>query len=141
MNRSPEIVDAVQRWVEKAENDFRNAEYVLTMQHNCPFDTVSYHCQQCAEKYLKAMLIYRNVEFPRTHDLVVLFNLLQQIDPLNLRLQDVQPLNRYSIEARYPGDWEVIDESEARAAFERVNVVRGIIRNGLASVLSLEKME
>jgi hypothetical protein len=30
--------------------------------------------------------------------------------------RDVIALNRYTIEARYPGDWEPIDETEARAA-------------------------
>jgi len=128
MSTPPEIIKEVRRWIEKAENDFRNAEYVLTLEENCPFDTVSYHCQQCAEKYLKAALIYRETDFPRTHDLVVLFNLLQKVEPLNLRIQDVQPLNRYSIEARYPGDWEPVDESEARAAFEMVKNIRGVVR-------------
>ena len=50
----------------------------MTLAENCPYDTVSYHCQQCVEKYLKALLIHRNVDFPRTHDLVVLFNLLRK---------------------------------------------------------------
>jgi HEPN domain-containing protein len=51
MNTRPEIVAEVRRWVKKAENDFRNAEYVLTLEENCPFDTVCYHCQQCAEMF------------------------------------------------------------------------------------------
>jgi HEPN domain-containing protein len=136
MNVLSEINAEIQRWVEKAENDFRNAEYVLTLEENCPFDTVSYHCQQCAEKYLKAALICRNVEFPRTHDLVVLFNLLQKAEPLPLRIEDVQPLNRYSIEARYPGDWEPIDENVARAAFEMVKKIRGIVRARLVPALA-----
>jgi hypothetical protein len=44
MTTPHEINAEVRRWVEKAENDFRNAEYVLTLKENCPFDTVSYHC-------------------------------------------------------------------------------------------------
>jgi HEPN domain-containing protein len=139
MNTPPEIVAQVQRWVYKAENDFRNAEYVLTLEENCPFDTVSYHCQQCAEKYLKACLIYRGEAFPRAHDLVVLFNLLQKVEPFSLRVQDVQPLNRYSIEARYPGDWENVDDSEAKAAFEMVKNIRNVIRVLLAPVLSTKE--
>jgi hypothetical protein len=46
MNESREIAAEVRRWVEKAENDLRNAEYVMTMKEDCPFDTVAYHCQQ-----------------------------------------------------------------------------------------------
>ncbi|MGA8830330.1 MAG: HEPN domain-containing protein, partial [Desulfomonilaceae bacterium] len=100
---------------------------------DCPFDTVSYHCQQCVEKYLKALLILRNVDFPRTHDLVILFNLLKDVETLPLQVEEVQPLNRYSIESRYPGDWEPIEESEARAAFKMVRNIRRVIRPLLES--------
>ena len=141
MSAPPEIIAEVLRWVERAENDFRNAEYVLTMEQNCPFDTVAYHCQQCAEKYLKALLVYWNVDFPRTHDLVILFNLLQNTDPVDLPLQDVQPLNRYSIEARYPGDWEPVEESEAKAALQMVTNVRVIVRSVLHPALSSKERE
>ena len=141
MSARPEIIAEVRRWVEKAENDFRNAEYVLTLTENCPFDTVSYHCQQCAEKYLKATLIYRAVDFPRTHDLVVLFNLLRQVETLSLHIQDVQPLNRYSIEARYPGDWEPIDESEARSALAMAKKIRSAIRPLLEPVVAAKEQE
>ncbi len=109
------------------------------MEQNCPFDTVAYHCQQCAEMYLKALLIYWNVDFPRTHDLVVLFNLLLEKGSLNLRVQEIQPLNRYSIEARYPGDWEPIEEREAHAALDMARAARCAIRGLLDPVLSGKK--
>lgn len=76
MSGQPELVAEVRRWVEKAEHDLRNAEYVLTLGEDCPTDTVCFHCQQCAEKYLKAILVSRGVAFPKTHDLVLLLNLL-----------------------------------------------------------------
>jgi HEPN domain-containing protein len=131
MSKPPEVVVEVLRWVEKAESDFRNAEYVLTMKEDCPFDTVCYHCQQCMEKYLKAVLVFEEVEFPRTHDLVMLFNLSNTFNSLGILIQDLQPLNRYSIEARYPGDWEPVEEKEAKSAFEVVSSMRSVIRNFL----------
>jgi HEPN domain-containing protein len=136
MSKPPEIVSEVSRWVEKAESDFRNAEYVMTMRKDCPFDTVCYHCQQCMEKYLKAVLIFEEVEFPRTHDLVVLFNLSLILKSLGINIQDLQPLNRYSIEARYPGDWEHVEEAEAKSALERVSAPRSVIRSFLLPQIS-----
>ena len=133
MNTLPEVVAEVRRWVQKAENDFRNAEYVLTLKEDYPFDTVSYHCQQCVEKYLKALLILRNLISREPHDLVILFNLLKDVETLPLQVEKVQPLNRYSIESRYPGDWEPIEESEARSAFEMVRNIRRVIRPLLES--------
>lgn len=41
-------------WFEKAEQDLEMA---------------CYHCQQCAEKYLKGFLVSRSVEFRPVHDL------------------------------------------------------------------------
>jgi len=55
MNERPEIYAEIRRWVEKAENDLRNGEYVLTLEEECPTDTVCFHAHQCAEKYLKAL--------------------------------------------------------------------------------------
>ena len=54
-------LEIVNQWVEKAEHDLRNAEHTLTLQEDCPFDTVCYHAQQCAEKYLKAFLISKSL--------------------------------------------------------------------------------
>ncbi len=128
MNERHNIIAEVRRWAEKAEHDLRNAEYVLTMKDDCPADTVCYHCQQCAEKYLKALLTDRGIVFSRTHDLVVLFNLLCRESDIGLRVERIQPLNRYSIEARYPGDWDPIDRQEALDAVDMARAVRDAVR-------------
>jgi len=131
MNERPEFRLDVQRWMEKAEHDLRNAEYVLTLADDCPTDTVCFHCQQCAEKYLKAVLVYYGVDFPKTHDLVVLLNLAASTGEVSLKVGQVQPLNRYSVEARYPGDWDPIDVNEAREAVKMARDVRTAVRDML----------
>lgn len=75
MNERLDIHLEIRRWVEKADHDLRNAELVVIHTEDCPTDTVCFHCQQCTEKYLKVLLISRGIAFPKTHDLVVLFNL------------------------------------------------------------------
>lgn len=90
-----------------------------------------FHCQQCAEKYLKALLICREMYFQKTHDLVVLFNLLGGESGLGLRIENVQPLNRYSVEARYPGDWNPIGMAEASEAVRMARGVRDAVRSML----------
>ena len=66
----------VRQWLEKAEHDLRNAEHTLTIRdEECPFDTVCFHAQQCVEKNLKGWLVFRGMNVPRSHDLVVLLNL------------------------------------------------------------------
>jgi HEPN domain-containing protein len=128
MSERHEVTTQVRGWVEKAEHDFRNAEYVLTMGDECPLDTVCFHCQQCAEKYLKSLLAYGGTTFPRTHDLVLLYNLSSRRFQVALGIECIQPLNRYFIEARYPGDWDPIGRAEAQEALEMARHVRQVIR-------------
>jgi len=136
MNEQHELSIELKHWVEKAEHDLRNAEYVLTLKDDCPTDTVCFHAQQCAEKYLKVLLISRLTDFPKTHDLVLLLNLLGGAESLGLYLRDIQPLNRYSVEARYPGDWNPIDMDEATRAVTQAQAIRNAVRNLLpANVL------
>src|SRR5262245_42466702 len=62
-------------WVRKAEDDFRAAEILAAGQR--PFhDPVCFHCQQSAEKYLKALLEELSVAISKTHDLEDLLDLL-----------------------------------------------------------------
>jgi HEPN domain-containing protein len=100
----------------------------LTLNDDCPTDTVCFHCQQCAEKYLKALLIFRGIEFPKTHDVVVLFNLTLPEGGLNLQVEEIQPLNRYSVEARYPGFWDPIDKQTAIEAVKMARSIREAVR-------------
>ncbi|MBN1675384.1 MAG: HEPN domain-containing protein [Kiritimatiellae bacterium] len=69
------------------------------------------------------------VGLPKTHDLVLLFNLAAKECELNIQLREVQPLNRYSVEARYPGDWDPIDMREATEAVNMARCIREAVRN------------
>jgi HEPN domain-containing protein len=55
-------------WMRKAEDDFQVAE-ILARRHEPFHDQVSFHCQQSAEKYLKAVLEELGLLIPKTHDL------------------------------------------------------------------------
>lgn len=127
----------VRQWVQKAENDLRNAEHTLTLQgSDCPFDTVCFHAQQCMEKYLKALLLAADIEPPKTHDLRVLMQLLPSASWTDPRIEDVVALNRYSIEARYPGDWEPIGRSEAEQAVAVARRLRASVRKRIQEQLA-----
>jgi len=128
MSEPHENSGTVRQWIEKAEHDIRNAEYTLTLKKNCPFDTVCFHAQQCAEKYLKALLVSKSIDFPKTHDLRILMQLVPKEVKLGLRMNEVLPLNRYTIEARYPGDWEPITRKEAKEALAIARMVRQAVR-------------
>jgi hypothetical protein len=43
-------------------------------------DTVTFHCQQAVEKYLKAYLIFQSTPYRFSHDLIYLLDLITQKD-------------------------------------------------------------
>ena len=104
----------VRQWVEKADNDLKNAEHTLLLpDEECPYDTVCFHAQQCAEKYFKARLVEAGVEFPKIHDLAALLDLLLSIEPTWEQLrEDLYSLTDCAVEVRYPGYFSEADEAE-----------------------------
>ena len=57
-------------WVDKAEGDFHTATREARVRKAPNHDAVCFHAQQCAEKYLKALLQEANIPFGKTHNLV-----------------------------------------------------------------------
>ena len=91
-------------WVAKADDDFHAADL---LQHTEEFPLpgmACFHCQQCAEKYLKAWLQERKARFERTHDLMALLGLCLKLDGEFKALKnDLEQLENYSVAVRYPG--------------------------------------
>ena len=110
-------------WVNKAKNDLLNADNNLNSD-NIPHDTVCFHCQQAVEKLLKAFLVYKEQNIPRTHDLLSILELIKPLEDSVEVLRDyLVILNPYAIEIRYPDtlSMPVLEDSkEARDASERV---------------------
>jgi HEPN domain-containing protein len=133
MTEQPDLIHEVARWVEKAEHDFLAAEHAMELAEKGLTDIVCFHCQQCAEKYLKALLVFRGAAFPKTHDLRLLWDLIPAETPLKIQREQIIPLNRYVIEGRYPGDWEPITPAEAKQALAMAQAVRQAAKKHLPS--------
>jgi HEPN domain-containing protein len=111
-------IDLTKLWIKKAENDLITAKNSLNIKPEPPLDTICFHAQQCAEKYLKAFLVYHEIEFEKIHDITELILLASQVDKSFLQLIDLgKKLTPYAVEIRYPGMLtEEITEETAREA-------------------------
>lgn len=106
-----------QEWLQKAQEDEFAGEAILE-ERGAPAP-VCFHSQQMAEKCLKALLLFYGKEFPKIHDLIVLAALIEPIAPeIREYKQELELLNGYYIETRYPGDYPEFTWKEAEEAFK-----------------------
>lgn len=90
-------------WVRKGENDRRTIRQLKAGRPKV-HDAICFHCQQCAEKYLKALLHERKKRIPYIHNCEELVDLLAVDDKSLLELQiPAAGLAQYAVEFRYPG--------------------------------------
>ncbi len=126
MKRPPDQVreEFVRQWLLKAEEDLNAARSLLS--HGGTFlSTVCFHSQQAAEKYLKAFLTRHQVEFPKTHDIGGLLDLIEPIDgSLSSSLRDTVILTDYGVGVRYPSDSPRVTISDAQQAIQLAEKVR-----------------
>ena len=131
--RSPDEVkqELVRQWVAKAESDFGLAQRLVS--ESSPYlDAIGFHAQQAAEKYLKALLVQHQIEFPKTHNLGGLLDLVSAIDAsLATSLRDVTALTPYGVDVRYPGDVPEMTAEVAAQTLALAAKVRDAVRRVL----------
>jgi len=67
------------------------------------YEELCFGLQQCVEKSLKAILIHLNIEFPKTHAISKLIELLKEnAQEYPDSLLDAVDLTVYAVDARYP---------------------------------------
>jgi HEPN domain-containing protein len=127
----PPILEKVKQWLAYADEDLRLARYGFSMPERPPYRLIAYHAQQCAEKHLKAYLVFHALDFPFSHNLRRLLELCATQADWAEQLRDADELTPYAITARYPGEDEEVSEAEARRAVEIALRVRQTVRQSL----------
>jgi len=98
-------------WLKHAQSDIRLAH--LALDAEILPEQICFHAQQAAEKALKAVLLHKRVDFPFTHDLDELVEVsLNAGITVPVELHDIGSLTPYAVQARYPGFWGEITDSD-----------------------------
>jgi len=102
--------------LQKAYRDLLSARILLA--HSPPiFDTACFHCQQAAEKALKAFLVWQAVPFEKVHSLTYLLDLCEAQEPgFTLLRERADTLAPYAVDIRYPSEAMAISPDEAQEA-------------------------
>jgi HEPN domain-containing protein len=115
----PDAESLVRQWVEKAEADLEAAEQLApnVVSSIRLREIVGFHCQQTVEKFLKALLTFYQVEFPKTHDIERLLMLVSGVNRETANaLNGAKWLGPFGVEIRYPGDGaEMLPGDEVKA--------------------------
>jgi HEPN domain-containing protein len=121
---------ATRDWVKKAEEDFLAALDLSRRRKRQLHNSVCFHCQQSAEKYLKARIEEAGLRIPRSHDLESLLTLLPPVEPLWAALKStLQDLTDFAVDFRYPG--HEANKQDAKTAIRDCKAVRKEVREAL----------
>jgi len=111
MMRSDDPTDS-NSWSERSKSDLLLAEQGGNIS-GVFLEDLCFNAHQAAEKALKAICIYHGLEFPKTHSLVRLMDILEEggiTVPSQVKSADV--LTQYAVQTRYPGLAEEITQEE-----------------------------
>jgi hypothetical protein len=120
--------DAAGGWLAVVDDDIRQ---VVNNLHG-PKPSLSgaaYHCQQAAEKLVKAVLSASAIPFPKSHDIAALVGLLPADHPLKSHLKVLEKLTPYGVAYRYPSDekWDIPSAATIETWLDEINSIRSMI--------------
>lgn len=117
-------------WMEYSESDLRAAQTLLKSEEFFPRQ-ICFLAQQCAEKAIKAVLVFEEIDFPRNHDLDRLRDLIPNGWKIKEQFPDLAELTIWSVESRYPGNMPDVTEHEARETLHLAASVFDIVSTEL----------
>jgi HEPN domain-containing protein len=111
-----EKINEIKRWLTKSQHDLSSAIILMEGDEKYP-DISVYHCQQAAEKAIKAYLIYQDIVFEKTHNLVALLSDCINLDSRFEQWKNVALiLTPYATDFRYPRETMEPTKEEAQEA-------------------------
>ena len=116
--------ELVAEWLRYANMDLDLAKYVFATMHPAPLEIICYHCQQAAEKFLKATVIAFDEEVEKTHDLSKLLNVLEKFVDISVDMRQLAVLlTQFATKTRYP-DTVSVDEDTTKLAISQAEKVK-----------------
>jgi HEPN domain-containing protein len=121
-------------WLQKAADDVRTARVVMAAAPPL-VEAALFHCQQAAEKSMKAFLTAHDTPFRKTHDLDELGMACEWLDAsLGSVTGPARDLTVFAWEFRYPGSGTPPAEAETAAAISLAEAVLSAVQQRLAGM-------
>ena len=121
----------IKNWLYRANEDISVINTLIKYGTDYYTSTICFHAQQAVEKFLKAFLVYHDIDFPRTHDVDFLLLECQKINKETFAI-DLKSLADFGVTLRYPDDFYIPNVKEALEykdiAVEIKNIVENLIK-------------
>lgn len=116
-------------WCHKAAHDLKTSDILLQYEEeDAPYNSVCFHCQQAVEKLIKGYLVAVDISFPKTHNLADLMLLCASVDEVfSSYISMAEILTPYAVDIRYPDDFCMPSEQEAREAYAIALEIQDVI--------------
>ena len=123
--------DFARQWLRKGMKDLASAKRLLGGGEEFAYGA-AFYAQQATEKFLKAVLVWHQVEFPKTHDIGRLLDLVRRKDEVLAELaREAAALTPYAVDVRYPGEIPEPALDEANAAVQLAESARRAVLSRL----------
>lgn len=108
------------QWLDMADMDLGVAKHLMANYYPKPLEIICYHCQQAAEKAIKALVVFYGARggMPRLHDLSFLLNQVKNFTEIEEKYYDyADVLTPYGVAVRYPHEM-FLKERHAKEAIQ-----------------------
>ena len=113
-------------WIFRAKEDIAVIDNLYETDPDLYASTICFHAQQAVEKFLKAFLVYHNIDFPRTHDVDFLLLECKKIDSKDFKV-DLGSLSDFGVNIRYPDDFYIPDKEETVQYHDIAHAIQKIV--------------
>lgn len=128
----PDVSDIARRWLRWADEDLALAEHTASDPDVVPRGACVW-AHQAAEKALKALLIMRDIDPPKFHDLDRLAQRLPDDEGSAFVPLELPELTRWSIEGRYPADLDEATHADGLKAIAIARQVLDVVRSRISA--------
>ncbi len=101
------MMSATKEWYDLAVTDLGVAKHLNSTYYPKPLEIICYHCQQAAEKSIKALIMYYGAQggMPKLHDLSFLLNQIKNRVEIEDKFYEyADTLTPYGVSIRYPNE-------------------------------------
>jgi len=116
----------LKNWLYRANEDIAVIDSLFKTDPIFYTSTICFHAEQAVEKFLKAFLVYHNVDFPRTHDVDFLLLECRKINPDDFDVE-LGSLVDFGVDIRYPDDFYIPDKEETIQYRDIAHTIKKIV--------------